>query len=153
MKFKKTLRNILLAGTITIGAILLVRYPNKSKSEHRNIVGEVFQVDKEELIYVDTKGFGSSNNIYIPVTFLGVGAEGKKYQIILTGSHNLKQGDSIDLDYLVDNEVTGTEILKRFYPKEWSYAGISKPDVRFKVDGYVTAWKKINLSGSARGNR
>jgi len=138
MTIKKTLGSIVLAGAIALGGCS----EDKPKPEYRNVAGQVYQSDRQELIYVDNQGFGSGKNIPVPVTFLGVEAEGKKYQIILAGPHNLKQEDSVDLDYLVDNEVTGTEIWNRFYPERANSHLVTEPNVRFKADGYATAWKK-----------
>jgi len=139
MTFKKTLGSIVLAGAIALGGC---SNKEETKPEYRNVVGKVYQLDQQELIYGDNHGFGSGKNIPVPITFLGVEVEGKKYQIILTGPHNLKQGNSVDLDYLVDNEVTGIEIWNRFYPERANSYLITKPNVRFKADGYATAWKK-----------
>jgi len=69
-------------------------------------------------------------------------SEGKEYLFILAGPHNLKQGDSVDLDYLVDTEVTGEEIWERFYPGRSMGKVIIPPDVTFKVDGHVNSFRK-----------
>jgi len=137
MIIKKTLGSIVLAGALVFGGCS----KEEAKPEYKNVTGKIYQLDQQELIYVH-HGFGSSNNIPIPITFLGVEAESKKYQIILTGPHNLKQGDSIGLDYLIDNEVTATEIWNRFYPEKVNSSLIKAPNVKFKADGYATAWKK-----------
>lgn len=148
MASKEILSSIVLAGTIATIALGGCRpVKEAAKPEYRNVAGKVYQLDQRELIYGDNQGWGSGKNIPVPITFLGVEAEGKKYRIILTGPHNLKQGDSVNLDYLVDNEVSGTEIWNRFYPERacpeeapsWS---ITEPNVRFKADGYATAWAK-----------
>jgi hypothetical protein len=138
MTFKKTLGSIVLAGAIALGGCT----GDKSKPEYRNVAGKVYQSDQQELIYGDNQGFGGGKNIPVPVTFLGVEAEGKKYQIILAGPHNLKEGDSVNLDYLVDDEVTGKEIWSRFYPERADGRLVTVPNVRFKTDGYATVWKK-----------
>ena len=138
MIFKKTLGSIILAGAIALRGCS----EDKPKPEYGNVAGQVYQLYQQELVYGDNQGYGSGKNIPIPVTFLGVEAEGKKYQIILAGPHNLRQGDSIDLDYLVDNEVTGKEIWSRFYPSRANGRLMTIPDVRFKANGYATAWKK-----------
>ncbi len=138
MTMKQTLGAIVLAGALALGGC----GKEEPKLEYRNIKGNVYQLDQRELIYGDNQGFGSGKNIPVPITFLGIEAEGKKYQIILAGPHNLKQGDSVDLDYLVDNEVTGTEIWGRFYPQRADGRLITMPNVRFKADGYASAWKK-----------
>ncbi len=131
------LGSIILAGAIAFGGC-----SDKEAPEYKNLVGKVYQLEQQELIYVDNQGFGSSKDIHVPITFLGVEAEGKKYQLILVGPHDLKKGDIVNLDYLTDNEVTGREIWNRYYPKRANSPAITEPNVRFKVDGYATAWEK-----------
>jgi hypothetical protein len=145
---KKILGSMILAGVIAFGGCSEEAKPKKP-DEYRRVAGKVCQSDREELIYGDRVALGSAKNIPVPITFLGVEAEGKKHQIILTGPHNLRQGDFVCLDYLVDNEVTGTEIWNRYYPESWNryYPERSSslyitPNVRFKVDGYATVWRK-----------
>lgn len=138
MRIKQTLGTIVLAGALALGGC----EKEEPKPEYRNIKGNVCQLDQRELIYGDNRGFGSGKNIPVPITFLGIEAEGKKYQIILAGPHNLKQGDSVDLDYLVDNEVTGREIWRKFYSQRADFKLMTIPDARFRADGYASAWKK-----------
>ena len=140
MSFKKTLGTIVLAGALALSGCREDK--PKPKPEYKNIKGDVYQLDQRELIYGDNQGFAAGKNIPVPITFLGIESEGRKYQIILAGPHNLKQGDSVDLDYLVDNEVTGREIWGRFYPERASGDLMTMPDVRFKADGYASVWKK-----------
>jgi hypothetical protein len=136
MIFKRTLGLIALAGTLALAGC------SELEPEYRNISGRVCQLDQQELIYVDSAGLGSSNNIPVPITFLGVEAEDREYQMILAGPHNLQPEDFVELDYLVDTEVTGTDIWQRAYPKRRNCIHIHGPNVKFKTDGYVTAWKK-----------
>lgn len=139
MTFKKTLGSIVLAGAIALGGC---SNNPETKPEYKEVVGKIYQLDQRELIYEDNQGFGSGENIPVPITFLGIEAEGKKYQIILTGPHNLEKGDSVDLDYLVDKDVTGKEIWSRFYPQRADGRLMTIPNVDFKVDGYATSYKK-----------
>ena len=135
MKFKKTLGSIVLAGAIALGGCSY----KEANPEYRNVAGKVYQSDQQELIYRNKR---SDKNISVPITFLGVETKGKKYQIILVGPHNLKEGDSVNLDYLVDTEVTGKEIWNRFFLERTDVQFVTEPNVRFKTDGYARAWKK-----------
>ena len=103
--------------------------------------GTVVSLEERELYYQDNQGFGSGKIIPVPITFLELkeGEQVKKY--LLAGPYILKEGDNVQLTYLVDNEVTGWEIWNRYYPERANCRLIDAPAVRFKVDGYVMDWE------------
>ncbi len=79
----------------------------------------------------------------IPVSLLEIKATDKTYHLVLPGEHNLKNGDGVNLDYLVDNEVTPSEIWNMCFPttiREYFHSS-SRP-VAFKADGVVTNYRK-----------
>jgi len=128
----------------TLGAITLLTAMGLSlggckevENPYRNLTGTVYSITQQDLGYIDNGGL-SPINLSVPITFLEIESQGETYEFILAGPHSIKQGETLEIVYLVDSEVTGAEIKDRFFGE----GSILSPHVRFTVDGYVYSWDK-----------
>jgi hypothetical protein len=141
-------------GSIALGTILLTSCKlsdilNEEPIQTKEIKGRVYNVSDTHLIYDDSRGLGSGKTIPIPISFVelkNLGSGPFPYIFVLAGPHNLEKEDRIELDYIVDSEITGKEIWDRYYPDRRSSDKISSPNVSYQGNGYIVSWKKNHNS-------